>query len=190
MRFQVRFCDQWRVYMERSGTCKSATRISLELELQNWFAGQGVSTEGATRAVQLLDPATLLAHPCPSRWNRKGTFGVQERCRYLWYRHAARILGWCERRKFPDCVTTILRGHIFPTDCGRDEETREDGQGRVLAACARAVSPTIDADQHSAGQSSFIRSVTLILSIGFEGELVALRLIQLLRNRVHLLNVV
>ena len=47
--------------MEISGNCKSATRVSLEGELEKWFAGQGVSTKGASRAVQLLDVNTLLA---------------------------------------------------------------------------------------------------------------------------------
>ena len=132
---------------------KSADRISLEGELQKWFGEQGVSEEGATRAVQLLDASTLLAQPRPSRWNRRGNFGVQERCRYLWYRHAARILGWCERKRFPDLVTGILRGHIFPTQGVRDEAPREDGEGR-LSAGAQATSRSIDADRHNAGQYS------------------------------------
>lgn len=75
--------------MEITGNCKSATRLSLEGELEKWFADQGVSKEGGSRAVQLLDASTLLAQPRPSRWNRRGEFGIHERCRYLWYRHAA-----------------------------------------------------------------------------------------------------
>ena len=119
--------------METGGNCKSAERLSLEVELANWFTGQGVSAEGASRAVQLLDATALLAQPRPSRWNRRGNFGVQERCRYLWYRHAARILGWCDRTRFPDIVTRILRSHIFPTQGGSDEAAREDVPGRVPA---------------------------------------------------------
>lgn len=120
--------------MEIGGNGKSAERVSLEGELENWFRGQGVSTEGASRAVRLLDASILLAQPRPSGWNRRGTFGVQERCRYLWYRHAARILGWCDRRKFPDIVTRILRLHVFPTPGGSDETVSEDGAGRLSAA--------------------------------------------------------
>ena len=138
--------------MERSNTWACANRISLESELRNWFTEQGVTEEGAARAVGLLDASTLLAQPRPSRWNRRGTFGIQERCRYLWYRHAARILGWCERRRFPDIVTGILRGHVFPTEGGRDEATREDGSGRVTTA-AHAGSIAADPDQHYAGKS-------------------------------------
>ena len=142
-----------RVYMENIGPGKSADRVCLEGELQKWFTGQGVSVEGASRAVQLLDAEVLLAQPRPSRWNRKGEFGVQERCRYLWYRHAARILGWCDRRRFPDIVTSILRGHAFPEQVRRDEATREDGENSVSAA-SRAGPLSIVADPHSAGQSS------------------------------------
>jgi hypothetical protein len=44
--------------MERGDTWKSAELISLEFKLHNWFLEQGVSMEGATRAVQLLDAHT------------------------------------------------------------------------------------------------------------------------------------
>jgi len=82
--------------------------------------------------------------------NRKGTFGIQERCRYLWYRHAARILGWCERRRFPDNVTGILRGHVFPQQVGGDEETREDAKGSISAA-SRAGALAIDNEHDATG---------------------------------------
>ena len=138
----IAFPSKGRVYMERSTAVESADRIHLESVLRNWFAQQGVSEAGASRAVVLLDASTLLSQPRPSRWNRRGTFGVQERCRYLWYRHAARILGWCDRRRFPGEVTAILRGHIFPCQGGRDETTREDGEARVTA-CAPAGSTAV-----------------------------------------------
>ena len=34
---------------------------------------------------------------------------------YLWYRHVARLLGWCERKQFPTLDPEILRIHIYPT---------------------------------------------------------------------------
>ena len=136
--------------METVAACKSAERVLLEAELHKWFANQGVSEEGAARALQLLDASTLLAQPRPSRWNRRGDFGVQERCRYLWYRHAARILGWCERKRFPDIVTGILRAHIFPSRHVRDEATREDGSGRLSAGGHRDPIAIV-ADGHSPG---------------------------------------
>ena len=139
--------------MERSSHAARAERIFLESELRNWFKGQGVSEEGAARAVQLLDASSLLAQPRPSRWNRRGDFGVQERCRYLWYRHAARILGWCERRSFPAIVTGLLRGHVFPTQGGRHETPGEGGPGRVTSG-AHAGSLARDAEHRRSGQCS------------------------------------
>ena len=138
--------------MENSTSCRSAERVDLEGALRSWFASQGVSEVGASRALRLLDASALLAEPRPSRWNRRGAFGIQERCRYLWYRHAARILGWCERRRFPDTVTGILRVHIFPAQSGSDETPCEDGTGRV-PAYAPTGSPQIATDPSDAGQS-------------------------------------
>ena len=142
--------------MESSRTSASAERVSLECEVHKWFSGHGVSKQGATRAVQLLDASTLLAQPRLSRWNRRGEFGVQEWCRYLWYRHTARILGWCEHRRFPDIVTSILRGHVFPTQAVRDEATREDGAGRVTAGGTSEGSIATETDRSRAGKSSCI----------------------------------
>lgn len=153
LHIQGRHTALWRVYMERGSDSASAERILLESELRNWFNRQGVSEVGAARAVQLLDASSLLAQPRPSSWNRRGQFGVQERCRYLWYRHAARILGWCDRRRFPDLVTGILRGHAFPTEVVCDEATGEAGKGSV-AAGTHSRPLRIDADQISAGQYS------------------------------------
>ena len=138
--------------MEIGSNWKSAERVCLEVELVNWFAQQGVSGVGASRALRLLDATALLAEPRPSRWNRRGNFGVQERCRYLWYRHAARILGWCDRQRFPDVVTRLLRGHIFPTHDGRVEAAREDVTGRVPAGASPATFANV-ADRIPAGQS-------------------------------------
>ena len=157
-----------RVYMASGGACKSSDRISLEGELQKWFLEQRVSVEGAARAVQLLDANTLLAQPRPSRWNRRGNFGVQERCRYLWYRHAARILGWCERKRFPDLVTGILRGHVFPTQGVRDETPRENGKGR-LSAGAHAASRSIDNDRHNAGECTSLYTLAMPYTCSSKG---------------------
>ena len=144
-----------RGYMEYKKSVKSAEREALEGALHNWFQGQGVSVAGATRAVRLLDAEVLLAQPRPSRWNRKGDFGVQERCRYLWYRHAARILGWCDRRRFPAIVTDILRGHAFPQHGGRDEAACEEDKGSV-SGNSRAGRLAIQGGHCCAGQSSWV----------------------------------
>ena len=113
------------------GTGRTAERIQVEGELFRWFVEQGINEGGASRALRLLDANTLDIEPRPSRWNRRGEFGVQERRRYFWYRHAARILGWGERKPFPGLVTEILRNHIFPSAGGRDEASRANEEGRL-----------------------------------------------------------
>jgi hypothetical protein len=170
-----------RGYMEYKKPGKSAEREALEGALHNWFQEQGVSVEGAIRAVRLLDSSVLLAQPQPSRWNRKGDFGVQERCRYLWYRHAARILGWCERRRFPAIVTDILRGHAFPQHGGRDEAAREEVKGSVSAG-SRAGPLAINSAEHCSGQS--VLGVD-VLSPGFW----AVNLFSILFTRVRFVRV-
>ena len=150
---------------------RNTERGSLCSELENWFLGQGVAKEGASRAVQLLDAKTLLAHPRPSRWNRRGQFSVGERCRYLWYRHAARILGWCDRKRFPDFVTEILRVHIFPSDICTDETSREDGEGG-LAVGAADTEPDVHANLLDGGEFISITShfCSHALGLGFNGR--------------------
>ena len=108
-------------------------------KLHSWFLGQGVLEGSATQAIRLCESKYLQAQQHPASWNRRGKFGVQEHCRYLWYRHAARLLGWCERKQFPTLVTEILRAHIYPTVGGNDEETCpctiEAKQGFVPPIC-------------------------------------------------------
>ncbi|KAG0597749.1 hypothetical protein M758_12G018700 [Ceratodon purpureus] len=87
----------------------------VEAELFRWFRAEGVSEQGSRRAVALLDSAYLHAQLRPSPWNRRGNFGHQERCRYLWYRHAARILGWCDMQQFPEFVRALLRDQYYPS---------------------------------------------------------------------------
>ena len=120
--------------MGEAESCRSAERLCLEGELKAWFRRQGVSEAGGSWAVELLDAPTLLSQPRPGKWNRRGDFGFQARCRYLWYRHAAKILGWCERKPFPELITGILRDHIFPDSERRDEAPSEDVQGGVSAS--------------------------------------------------------
>lgn len=94
-----------------------------------WFRSQGIAEAGASRAVRLLNAEVLLTEPRPGRWNRRGEFGVEERCRYLWYRHAAKILGWCERQHFPNEIRDILRTKCFPPPSVGNEEVGQDGTG-------------------------------------------------------------
>lgn len=111
-----------------------AQRIGgVEGELFSWFRVQGVSEEGSRKAIALLDSRYLEEEPRPRRWNQKAEFGHQERCRYLWYRHAARILGWTERTQFPDFVRELLRSEYYPSSVVvGHEEARESSHVREV----------------------------------------------------------
>ena len=102
-----------------------------ELVIWRWFRSQGVAEAGATRAVRLLDRTLLLKEPRPARLNRRGQFGAEKRCRYFWYCHAAKILGWCERKQFPSEIRDILRCNCFPSPTGEDEEACKNGPTSV-----------------------------------------------------------
>jgi hypothetical protein len=108
-------------------------------QLHSWFLGQGVSEGSVVQAVCLCEGKYLQAQRRPASWNRRGKFKIQEHCRYLWYRHVARLLGWCERKQFPTLVTEILRTHIYPIACENDEKTCtcviEAKQGSVPPIC-------------------------------------------------------
>lgn len=90
--------------------------------LRNWVISQGRSEATATKVVALLQPERLLLEPRPRAWNRRGEFGEEERNRYLWYRHTARLLGWKDRQQFPDFVRRLLKIHIFPAQRPRHSE--------------------------------------------------------------------
>lgn len=123
----------FRVFMEESGQSSSLPNLAFAAGvIQTWARQQGVREESVSRIVKSLDRAHLLALPRPRTWNRKGSFGVQEHARYLWYRHTARTLGWQERRKFPEFIGAILKQVVFPEAeaiDGAKEATTSEGQG-------------------------------------------------------------
>jgi hypothetical protein len=86
-----------------------------KVELYCWFLSEGASVGEAAKAIRLLQKTLLLSTPYPRRWNRRGDFGVQEHCRYLWYRHGAVVLGWSEQKKYPTWVQDLLN-HDFYSD--------------------------------------------------------------------------
>lgn len=91
-------------------------------ELQRWFRLQGASKREVCKAVRLLDRVQLEAEPRPRKWNRRGHFPIEDHCRYLWYRHAARLLGWCDRHQFPQFVRDLLRQVFKSSPKPEDEE--------------------------------------------------------------------
>ncbi|KAG0572930.1 hypothetical protein KC19_VG135100 [Ceratodon purpureus] len=108
--------------------------LACRRKLHTWFLEQGLSEGSATQAIRLCDFVYLEAQSRPVAWNRRGKFGIPERSRYLWYRHAAKLLGWYDRKQFPSVVIDILQHHVYPSPGDEDEESCacevEDSRGR------------------------------------------------------------
>lgn len=103
-------------FMESSHKCVETEEfhtVGAEGAIRNWVRQQGRSKATSEKVVALLQRQCLLAEPRPKMWNRKGKFADAEHCRYLWYRHTAKLLGWKERRHFPEFVTSLLKNHFF-----------------------------------------------------------------------------
>ncbi|KAG0553302.1 hypothetical protein KC19_12G000500 [Ceratodon purpureus] len=111
--------------------CRESPERWFEVEkLRAWVRGQGRSEGTASKIVALLQVDQLLSEPRPRTWLRRGNFEEEDKLRYLWYRHAARLLGWKERQKFPGFVSTLLKSHTFWSHRVRDEAVaQEAGDG-------------------------------------------------------------
>ncbi|KAG0594451.1 hypothetical protein M758_UG078600 [Ceratodon purpureus] len=115
--------------------CRESPERGVEVEkLRAWVRGQGRSEGTASKIVALLEVEQLLSEPRPRTWLRRGNFEEEEKLRYLWYRHAARLLGWKERQRFPEFVSTLLKTHTFRSHGVRDEGVaQEAGEGAFHA---------------------------------------------------------
>lgn len=105
---------------------------------------QGVSEGGCAKLGNLLIESNLIVEPRPSSWNRRGSFRREERLRYLWYRHTARILHWQERHQFPDWIAPLLREIVFPSPRRHEEacETPCAGESPSTATVDTAIGNT------------------------------------------------
>jgi hypothetical protein len=52
--------------------------------LRSWGRGQGLSDQGSTKVVELLEVEFLLSQSRERHWNRRGEFSIDAQCRYLW----------------------------------------------------------------------------------------------------------
>lgn len=66
-----------------AGSRDTQGKSEIREELYRWFRSQGVVEAGAAKAIRLLDVTALEVEPRPSKWNRRGQFGIEERCRYF-----------------------------------------------------------------------------------------------------------
>ena len=115
--------------------CREGPDREVEVEkLRAWVRGQGRSEGTASKIVALLQVDQLLSEPRPRSWLRRGNFEEEDKLRYLWYRHAARLLGWKERQIFPGFVSALLKRHSFRSHGVRDEAVaQEAGEGAFHA---------------------------------------------------------
>ena len=65
------------------------------------------------RLVSCFDSKFLLSQPRPPGFKR-GKFAAPQIHRYLWYRQAAKALGWRDRQKFPVHIENLLKLRVWP----------------------------------------------------------------------------
>jgi hypothetical protein len=67
------------------------------------------------KIVNCLDIEYLLSLPCNFRGYKKGNFSDQAHSRHLWYRNAARIVGWRNvRHEFPSAISSFIKQEVWP----------------------------------------------------------------------------
>ena len=86
-----------------------------ETVLQAWGLRFRVSETVVCRLVRCLDSGFLLSLPRPPGF-KVGKFSPPQIHRYLWYRQAAKVLGWRDRQKFPWEIEEFLKVHVWPDE--------------------------------------------------------------------------
>ena len=86
-----------------------------ETALQTWGLRFRVSESVVTRLVCCLDSTFLLSLPRPLGF-KVSEFSPPQIHRYLWYRQAAKALGWRDRQKFPSEIEALLKLLVWPDE--------------------------------------------------------------------------
>lgn len=125
------------------------------LAIREWAAGAGASPEGADHLVLCLSDVFLKAQPRPTSKYKHGQFSYSQNCRHLWYRRAAKILGWGHRSNIPKDFATIIRrrwpdivtngpeastGRVGPSSVGAGSGQLEHAGDRVVSGFRRTES--------------------------------------------------
>lgn len=84
-----------------------------ESVIQAWALRCRVSETVVCRLVRCLDSKFLLSLPRPAGF-KVGKFSAPQIHRYLWYRQAAKALGWRDRQKFPAEIESLLKLLVWP----------------------------------------------------------------------------
>ena len=78
------------------------------------------------RLVRCFDSKFLLSLPRPTGF-KQGKFSASQIHRYLWYRQAAKALGWRNKQKFPTEIEDLLKVRVWPDG----EVKRRDTQSAI-----------------------------------------------------------
>ena len=84
-----------------------------ESVIQAWGLTSGFPETVVCRLVSCFDSKFLLSLPRPPGFKR-GKFSAEQIHRYLWYRQAAKTLGWHDRQKFPAHIENLLKVRVWP----------------------------------------------------------------------------
>ena len=103
-----------------------------ETVLQAWGLQFKVSETIVCRLVRCFDSAFLLSLPRPPGF-KVGTFSPPQIHRYLWYRQAAKALGWRDRQKISAEIEDLLKVHVWP------DEAAESCNGGSAVECRQTV---------------------------------------------------
>jgi hypothetical protein len=122
--------------------------------IATWAKEAGASPGRVCTLVRCLTVGMLLAQPKPKTRYRRGTFSAVENLRFLWYRRAASLLGWKERRPIPKHIRSIIKLKVYPDTIHHGEEEGDaTGSTRV---CTPGFATTTDYRGH-AGVGSILR---------------------------------
>jgi hypothetical protein len=84
-----------------------------ESVIQAWGLRSGVPDTVVSRLVSCFDSKFLLSLPRLAGFKR-GKFSPSQIHCYLWYRQAAKALGWRDRQKFPTEIEDLLKVRVWP----------------------------------------------------------------------------
>ena len=110
-----------------------------ESVIQAWGLRMKVSETVVCRLVRCFDSKYLLSLPRPAGF-KVGKFSTPQIHRYLWYRQAAKALGWRDRQKFPAQIEELLKVLVWP-----------DGEAEMHDSCSAIDCRNNTQQSHSGG---------------------------------------
>ena len=110
-------CFVWQLVMNFVTTLDNPPSEHVLLQaksvIQAWGLQCRVSEIVVCGLVRCLESKFLLSLPRPPGF-KVGKFSAPQIHRYLWYRQAAKALGWRDRQKFPATIEALLKELVWP----------------------------------------------------------------------------